>query len=158
MNLEDAANIAQLVGTFAVLVSLIFVIVQIRHAAREVLATAQQAQANAHADYLMRLATDPVLEKFLANSLGGERQLSPVEIAQQGFYLNAVFLQFQAAFHGARQLDEADRRSWVQLERALARWMRSPVVQTWWQNDRELFADDFRAAIEAIEPVVPPNP
>jgi hypothetical protein len=157
VSLQDAANLAQVISAVAVVVSLLFLAMQVRRAGRDVLVSAQQAQATAHAQYMMALATDPVLTQLLAKSLT-QAPLTPLEQAQASFYFNAVFVQFQATWHSACQLGARDRENWRHMERALARWARDPYARAWWAADRELFAEDFRGLFDKMMAEAGPPP
>jgi len=148
LSLQDYADIAQVVSSLAVIVSLIVVAIELRQTWREMFSSTQQAQSDAHSGYLVALATSPELVPVVAKSTRGD-PLSELEQIQASLFLNAVFTQFQAGFHSAQLLGRRSLRGWEHQERALGRWLMTPMVRDWWRRDRALFADDFQGLVDA---------
>jgi hypothetical protein len=147
MTLEDMANFAQVIGAATVVASLVFLAIEVRQAGREMLASTQQAQANAHAEYLLALASQPRVAEMIDRSVKTMPSMTP-EAAREGLFLSAVFTQFEASFHTAKSLRARGAGGYRHIERALGRWAGWPRVREWWARDREVFADDFQALVD----------
>ena len=131
----------------AVVASLVFLAIEVRQAGREMLASTQQAQANAHAEYLLALASQPLLAEMLDRSVKTIPSMT-AETAREGLFLSAVFTQFEASFHSAQSLKTRGAGGSRHIERALGRWASWPRVRDWWARDRDVFADDFQALVD----------
>ncbi|MCC7266321.1 MAG: hypothetical protein IT546_03160 [Caulobacteraceae bacterium] len=146
MTLQDASDIAQVISAVAVVVSLIYVALEIRHNSYELRISTQQAQADAATGYLIPLGLDPMLEQIVGRFAGGA--MTPVDDLRMSLICNGVFAQFQAGWEAARMEQRVLRPWWTYQERALISWVRSPLVQLWWSRDRLLFADGFRDLVD----------
>jgi hypothetical protein len=140
MTLQDASNIAQVISAIAVVVTLVYVGLEIRHNSAELRISTQQAQADAATGYLMPLGLDPMLGEILGRA---GQPAAAIDDLRLTLILNGVFAQFQAGWEAARTSGRSLKPWRLYQERALASWLGSPLVQVWWARDRGLFADEF---------------
>ena len=61
MNWEEIGAIGQLLGTIAVLVTLVYLSIQVRHAREQAMRSAERARCDAAREYFLALATQPEL-------------------------------------------------------------------------------------------------
>ncbi|HYD45659.1 MAG TPA: hypothetical protein VEA79_10405 [Phenylobacterium sp.] len=156
MTLQDASNIAQVISAVAVVVSLIYVGLEIRYNSDEMRISTQQAQADAATGYLLPLGLDPMLGQIVERQMAG--QVNPIDELRLTFIFNAVFAQFQAGWEAACTKGRSLRPWWTYQEKAMTAWLRSPPVQAWWSRDRDYFADGFRALVDGKLAAILANP
>ena len=147
MSLNDLANIGQVIGAIAVVISLIYVALQIRqntHAVRS--ATAQTVHEH-FANWYHLVAADAELAKIAANGLRDYESLSETEKVR----FIALFMAFlsygQNAFLKWRQglLEPA---LWIGWEQVLMNLIGAPGGKGLWKEPAYLFGDEFRRHVE----------
>ncbi len=146
MDIMELGAVGELVGGVAVVGSLLYVGLQVRQSRKEVETSNNQAQADAHAAYLIAISADPALshafrklfrEKNEREPLTGEEEERLVPI------LHAAFTQFQMAFYGHEE--GFIRQDWRDhLAGALAGWLDAPFVQRWWAEQGDFYGPAFR--------------
>ncbi len=147
MTLQDASNIASVISAVAVVISLIYVGIEIRHNSRVVQLATQQTQADSTTNYLIPIALDPVFGDIAGRALAGET-LTPLDHLRLGLMMNGVFAQFQAGYEAVQSNPKALRSWWAYREESLASWLLNPIFQAWWRSDRHLFSDGFAALVD----------
>ena len=105
MSLGQLVNIVEFLGGVAVVVTLIYLAVQVRQSRREVETANNQAQADAHARYLTAVATDPELSHAFAKVLWTDEQASLTSEEEERMLplLHAAFTQFEIGFYNYDQ-------------------------------------------------------
>src|SRR3569832_1020856 len=92
MSLSDLASIASLVSTFAVLISLIYLALQVRQAEKNQQAAIRQGSATRAVDIFLA-AGDPAPGQALPKGTAGAADITPVEFGQ----FNAIYGAFLAS-------------------------------------------------------------
>jgi len=108
LGLSEWANIAEVIGALAVVVSLLYVGVQVRHNTNEVRASnRQQLIGRAHTSAIA-LTGNPEMAALMAKARAGD-PLTPAEFIQHGFLVRAVLYDVQEAYVLNREgrLDDA---------------------------------------------------
>src|SRR5881296_316469 len=97
MSLSDLASIGSLVSGVAVLISLIYLTLQVRQAGRSQRALMQQGRANRVADTCLRIA-EPGLSRVFNKAMSGDDNLTPEELEQFMNICRAGFLSGEDSF------------------------------------------------------------
>ena len=149
MSIEYWAAIAEIVGAVAVIITLIYLSIQVKHNTK-----AMQGQAisdvtrNVHEQVNMVLQGQDVaatLKKFAS-----EKALDPDDAILIDFLLTAVFVARQNEYFQWKQglLDESVFRS---LHHVINTLLESPNGQFWWQHEgRRLVAPEFVEFVDEI--------
>ncbi len=147
MSLSDLASVGSFVSGVAVLISLIYLALQVRQAEKNQRALIQQGRAARLVDIQLRLA-DPDLAAVYSRAMRGE-ELSAVEVVQFGHATRAIMVGLEDAFfqHRERLLTGPAFESVTQ---SLRTTMASPGRRAMWKLQRGLFEKDFQAYIDAI--------
>ena len=103
MNWEIIAAVAELIGAFAVVASLVYLGLQTRNSVMEDRARTMHDMASQFTAWQMATATDPEMTKIWVNGIGDYNSLNEIEKAQFVFLAGSlgriqenIFLQFQA--------------------------------------------------------------
>ena len=112
MNWEAISAIGEIVGAIAVVVTLVYLTVQVRSATAATQAATVQAAAALDQDFLLALGSDPALAQLWVNYLSAPHTL-PVENALQGHFLMASLLRRLENIHLQKQLDTLSRDGWL---------------------------------------------
>jgi hypothetical protein len=158
MSLSDLANIGSLINGVAVLASLVYLSLQVRHAQRTQQAAMHQARVERVTNVSLKFA-ESELARVLAKAAAGATDFSSDEVLQlfyvvriQVLALDDAFWQFEAGF-----LDAASRDTTVLTMR---RMMANPVLRAAWHLVSPQIAPEIRARLEKVveeTPMVAPT-
>jgi len=155
MSLSDLASLGSFVSGVAVLISLIYLALQVRQAEKNQQSLMQQGQATRVCDMLLRYA-EPELARIYGKGMAGE-DLTEVELVQFSSVLRAQLIARQDTFlqHERRLTPEP---AFYTLRLTTQDAMRAPGARAMWRNVRHMYGPSFRAFIdEAIQgPASPP--
>src|SRR6476646_3518609 len=153
------ADIATLASSVAVLVSLLFLAVQVRQSNRNQRSLMQQGRTTRNVDLLFRLA-DPKLSKLWARIATGE-SLEDAEYYMLYGYMASVFWSYEDSFFQFRS-GMLDAHSWASDIATLKRLLSNPAYRAVWTAVRSALGDEYRSfldglVVEARHNPPPPN-
>ena len=158
MTLHDLADLGSLVNGLAILASLVFLGVQVRHGLRVQKAAMHQARVERVTNVSLTLVQPPISE-VLAKAASGAADFSAGEVMQlfhivriQVLALDDAFWQADAGFLDAQSLETTVL--------TMKRLMANPVWRTAWHLVRPQVAPVLRTRIEQIvkeTPLAPPK-
>jgi hypothetical protein len=154
MSLQFWSLISDIVATTAVVISLLFLAVQIRLYTKQARLDSMDVVTSRRSDFVMQLATDRELAKIVWSGFAGTPRLPPHEWARFGLYLYVVMLEYERMYTKYRQgsLDQAVLEAW---EHGFTWWLKHPGVRSWWKSDHPGFTPAFSAYMDAaLEKVV----
>lgn len=142
MTLADVADISGAVGSIAVVISLIYLAIQIRQNTKMMRASAHHAANHLAVDINLALGTDPHAAEVLM--LGSK---DPTALtAEQGLMFH---LMMRSIFSGAEdfyiQTREGllDRGMWESRKYSMHQYLTRPGIAAWWRENQALFSKDF---------------
>lgn len=156
LTLSEMANIAEVIGAVAVVLSLLYVGYQVRENTSEIRATnRQQLLGRAHTA-TQNMAASPELAAVLTKAFGGAA-LSPVEETQFGYVVRGLLYDIQEAYllHREGRLDE---QYWHTRAALMSFYMAVESAKDVYRRDRDLgvlHADFVRWADAAVQDGVP---
>ena len=147
MSLTDLASLGSLLSSVAVLVSLIFLGLQIRQANRNQRSLMQQGRSARNVDLLCHL-TDPKLSEILLRVSAGETLPDADYYALYG-YMAAVIWSYEDNFFQFRS-GTLDAKSWASDRLTLKRLLGNPAYRAVWRAVREGIGEDYRTFLDGI--------
>lgn len=149
MSLSDLASLGSFVSGFAVLVSLVYLALQVRQAERNQRGLMQQVAVGRAMDLNLTLARDPVLTPLVLKMNSFSTEPTADELLRYISLARATFLNGEDVFRQFkhRLMHEDAYRSW---EGAAKDILRSPGFRTAWQRTRASFGQDYVTHIEAL--------
>lgn len=153
MTLQDGANLGQVLGAIAVVVSLIYLAQQIRQNSRLLRASALEAQAHTGVAMLQTLAQDRASAAVFARGLRDIAALDEAERTQFTSMISLAFLGFQTSWY-LQQDGLTNPDMWERQQRIVLFYLEQPGVRQWWHafaRDRVLSAGFVRFVEEQIE-------
>jgi hypothetical protein len=147
MSLNDLANIGQVIGAIAVVISLIYVAYQIRQNTNAVRSATAQAVHEHFSNWYNLVAADTELSRIAANGLRDYTSLSE----QERVRFIATYMSFvsysQNAFLKWREglLKPA---LWLGWEQVMMNLFGAPGGKAFWKERSYLFGEEFRRYIE----------
>jgi hypothetical protein len=147
MTLDDLANIGQVIGAIAVVISLFYVAHQIRQNTNAVRSATAQAVHEHFANWYHLVAADDELAKIVANGLRDYASLSE----HQRVRFVAAFMAFlsysQNAFLKWREGLFASPL-WLGWEQVMMNLFGAPGGKAFWKDRAYMFGDEFRRYVE----------
>jgi hypothetical protein len=111
MNWEAISAVGEIVSAIAVVVTLVYLAVEVRRGTAATRAATVQAMAALDQDFLLTLGSDPVVAQIWATYLSEPHRLS-VEQARQGHFLMGSLLRRLENIHLQKQLDTLSPEGW----------------------------------------------
>lgn len=151
MTLTDLASVGSLVSSFAVLVSLVYLNLQVRQTERNQQAAIRQNRSLRLSDQSLRL-TDGSVAQAVSKGLAGEPELSSTELMQFSYFARARFFGAEDDFYQHREglLNEGDFTNYIRSVRQAM--MSAPGLRLAWTMHRDAFGTDFAAFFDDILP------
>jgi hypothetical protein len=147
MNLNDLANLGQIIGAVAVVISLFYVASQIRQNTNAVRSATAQTVHEHFAKWYHLVAADDELAKIVANGLRDYGSLSE----HQRVRFIAAFMAFlsysQNAFLKWRE-GLLESPLWLGWELVIMNLVCAPGGKAFWKDRAYMFGDEFRRYIE----------
>lgn len=154
MTLSDLANIGSLASAIAVLVSLIYLSVQIRQTEKNQRAMIDQGVATRTTE-IVRWSTEPHVAALRTRVLAGETDFTALEIVQLLFILRVTVISVQDSHrqHGAGLSDQITLESAVGGTRPL---LAQPVFRALWVRMRGDYSAHTARLIDQVIAETPP--
>ncbi len=147
MNLNDLANLGQIIGAVAVVVSLIYVALQIRQNTNAIRSAAAQAVHEHFASWYRLVAADPDLSQIVVNGLRDYSSLSEMQRARFIATLHGVCLLLtECVSQMAREIARpATVDGWNLV---IMNLVCAPGSKVFWKDRGYMFAEEFRHYVE----------
>lgn len=147
MSLEDIYFLSQIVAAVALVVSLIFVGVQIRHNTMSTQTARHQSIVQAIADWSREVAMNTEISALLGRGSTHFEQLEPVQRLQFSLLHVALFRNYENIFyqHTQQAIDDHVWEGWSYRMRAT---FALPGVRAWWEPQRDSYSESFRDFLE----------
>jgi hypothetical protein len=157
MSLNDLANLGQIIGALAVVISLIYVALQIRQNTAAIRSAAAQTVHEHFANWYHLIAADAELAQIAANGLRDYSSLSEQERVRFIATLMSFLSYSQNAFLKWREglLKPA---LWLGWEQVMMNLFGAPGGKALWKERSYLFGEEFRRYIEDDLMMRPPHP
>jgi hypothetical protein len=143
MTLSDLGNVGEFIASIAVVVSLVYLGIQIRQNTRIVKAATHHSSSRAWSELEIGLGSDPEVARILLKGGRSYAELNLEERFRYSLLMRAIihlheddFVQSQEGLIDANLL-ERQRRS---LAKALA----EPAARAWWAENAALFSEAFQ--------------
>ena len=152
MNWEAISAVSQLVGSLAVVLSVLYLAVQVHRSTRVAGVAAQDAAATA-----LRDVTKPFMENAELGEVWriGLEKLDTLSPGDQARFFNATY-QFLKAFetiHFHYAYGLLDQQLWEGWRELLRHYAAAPGIAHYWKLRDYLFSERFRKFVNALEPL-----
>src|SRR5215472_10874351 len=156
MTLSDLASLGTFVSGLAVVVTLVFLLLQMRQANRYQQASMQLGRAARSQNSSLR-NTDPEIVRVTVKAAKCDESMTEVETR---LYLNSLAADFQGLEDSFLQNRAGllERASMETDERLLRVFFTNPAIRAMWQLLSLSFSEEFRAYVDSIMGEVAPLP
>jgi hypothetical protein len=148
MSIQELGAIGEMIGGVAVLITLIYLAIQVRQASVTTHRQMYGQAAEAISSFWMELAADPQLyDAYLAMLRPDHQPDSPV--ARRGYLIFDAYLSLLESFylHNREYGEQLSQERW---QRVLERLIDTPGGRAYWERRREYFHVDFAAYVEKL--------
>ena len=147
MTLQDLGSIGELLGGVAVVVSLIYLALQIRQNTETVRASTFQQAAASSSALAEQLSLDPELTRIFTSGVNELASLSEEDLPRFTFMGISFYRQLGNLHHQSRKglINEED---WEGIRESYLRTISRPGMETWWQENSYRFNRHFRSFID----------
>lgn len=164
MTLEDIYFISQIIGSVALIGSLLFVGTQIWQSRIQFLRAEGNAAQTQFSAFRALIVNDPAIAKLWLDGLANPNALDPPDRFRHTMLLSEFFW---AAFHNFDRRRSGVKRAHSWQPAGFDRMLVSPGGQKYWTQMRSSFGPEFQKAVDAIQsaaaskqssPATPPAP
>ena len=147
ITLQDLGNLGEILAAVGVVVSVLYLAIQVRQSTRSVRASTYQAFSESFRDFRALLVGDERLGTVWGKGLRSRSELSSSEQGQFDALLMNFLRGVEVSFYQESQglLDAAFYEGW--LDEAVEIW-RQPGSREWWSANSRFFNPEFRVVWE----------
>jgi hypothetical protein len=141
VSLSDLASLGSFVSAVAVLVSLVYLSIQVRQAEKNQRSLMQQGRADRASSSALRMAEKDMISVY-ANGLAGDENFSAEDVQRFLVIARAMIVSAEDAFlhHKMGQMDDG---SWRGVQSALRAWAASPGLRAAWRLTSNMYSAEF---------------
>jgi hypothetical protein len=149
MSLEQLGVIAEIIGAIAIVVTLVYLSIQIKDSARASRSSAVTDATTAMQAFYQELGSNPKTAKLFLDGLTKPESMSQEKQFQYLMMMHSCFLGFQRSFFLARQgtLDIALRDS---IGTAMHAVNHLPGIHLYWRQRKAYFQPEFVEWVESL--------
>jgi len=148
VSLEDLANLGEAIGGFAVLVTLVYLALQIRQNTRAVRAATYQQVVDATSDWSATLCQhDDLLLVWTRGTRDGIDSLGEFERTKFSFALLTLLRRVEN-IHYQELSGTLEPEAWSGIRNSLQRMFKTPGTQNWWRENAFRFTPVFQNYVE----------
>ena len=147
--LEDLGNIGEFVGGIGVVVTLIYLAIQIRQNTAAVRTAAGMDTARQVAAWVDRMVVDPELGRLYNLAAEDPESLEPEEASRFMIFIAEIFFIYEGQYQMYRQQHITDDM-WIPKRDILLGYLKNSLIETWWINRGSPFSESFRTYIDAL--------
>ena len=150
MDLEQIYFIAEITAALAVIISIIYLGVQIRNTRIQNKKEMHLDISKFRSDLTFKLASDKELSYIVAQGLSGKEEMNPNEYFRFSNFAFSYFIAYEIAFQRNKSKD-IDSDVANGLNESLNWWLSFPGVHIFWKNNLEFgFSKEFKEYINQI--------
>jgi hypothetical protein len=147
VNWATVGAIAELLGAIAVIVTLVYLAIQIRQNSSVVRTSNYWQLTGQMGEFSNQLAADPELLAIYQNGLRSYADLSGLDRGRFHMLLSTLFTKFQVMVQLQRR-GQLDRELYEEQFAGFAILLESPGIREWWAEEGRWFAAPFRSYID----------
>jgi len=155
MSIQDWGSVGEVIGAIGVIITLVYLAVQIRQNTRQIRNEGHQAITDAYSETLGQLLADESLFESIVRGCQDWTSISALQQSQCHIFFHQHLLHFRIAFqlHDKGAIDEDVYRS---IEDGHIRFMSNPGNRVWWNMVGQSLVEEklvqrINAKLSAVE-------
>lgn len=149
MKLSEAANLAEIVSAVGLIISLVYVGVQVTDNTAAMLSETASNASTEFIDWYTHLSSDSELMDVWLRGVTAPETLDEQESLRFVFLLHIIMLQFQNNFYLVEE-GTMDEKMLSAVNNTLATIRGTPGFEMYWSLRRELFYPEYQAFVEHL--------
>ncbi len=149
MPLDQLANIAEISAAALLIVSLMYVGLQVRQNTTATQAATGQSFLTTMNGYVGLINSSPTLADILHRGANGLSNLKNGEMIQFGAFVDQSFANFET-FYFQWKAGVLDARLWSIQRHAIGALMMQPGQRQWWETRRDWYDEEFQEYVNQI--------
>jgi hypothetical protein len=147
--LRDVASVAEIIGAVAIVVSLIYVGIQVNDSTRAVRSATASDTSSAISAWYAQVGSDTEATRILLHTMNDPESVTREEALQFVYMIHGLMTQYQIAYYLSEEqtLDVQLRQS---LVNTITGVREQPGFLMYWQQRRDLFDPDFREFMDDL--------
>ena len=147
MTLDQLANIGEIIGSIAVIISIVYLAIQIRTNTEAERTLTYQAVVSDFGALNNTMASTPELSHLFVEAMEDYHQLSSDEKARISQLFFQCFRYFENMFYQHRK-GYLDEEVWIGWKRMMLTYYSRPGFQTWWEHRKDVYSEPFGLFLE----------
>ena len=147
LKLSDIGNIAEAIAAVGVILSLVYVAVQIRQNTQAIRASSYQSLAEGIAEFQTILVENEDFARIYVQALEDPGKLNPEERLRFDTYVGNFFMKVDVAVDLYKR-GMIDDKAMIPYTRYVMYMFEQPYLREWWKVGKEFFSDDLRSYID----------
>ena len=147
MTLDQVASIGEIISGFAVIISLVYLAVQIRTNTEAERSSTYQSIVSDFGAMNNTMASTPELSHMFVQAMENYHQLSSDQKARISQIFFQCFRYFENMFYQHKK-GYLDEEVWIGWKRLMLTYYGRPGFQTWWEHRREVYSEPFAIFLE----------
>jgi hypothetical protein len=143
MNLQEIANIAEVISSIGVVVSLIYVGVQVRQNTRAQKAATYHGLTSNTVAILSPMLAEPGITEFIVRMQANPEAATPAEKLRFHAFLLIGFRHWDNLYFQYRT-GALDEQMWLSYDRTMSKWMDNEAWRAWFRANASSFSPDLR--------------
>jgi hypothetical protein len=147
--LAEVASVAEVIGAIAIVISLIYVGIQVNDSTRAVRSATANETSAAISSWYTQVGGNPQATRVFLYGIANPDSLSREETAQFIYLLHGLQLEYQAAYWLSQE-QTLDVELQESLTNTITGVRAQPGFQMYWGQRRELFEPGYRAYVDDL--------
>ena len=142
MTLDQFGSIGEMIGGFGVVISIVYLAIQIRKNTEAERTSTYQAVVSDFGAMNNTMAASPELSHLFVRAMENYHQLDPNQKARISQVFFQCFRFFENMFYQHRK-GYLDEEVWTGWKRLMLTYYSRPGFQTWWEHRRDVYSESF---------------
>jgi len=151
MTLDQLASIGEIVSGVAVIISLVYLAIQIRTNTEAERSATYQSIVSDFGALNNTMASTPELSHLFVEAMENYLQLTSDQKARISQLFFQCFRYFENMFYQHKK-GYLDEEVWIGWKRLMLTYYSRPGFKTWWSHRREVFSEPFANFLETEKP------
>lgn len=150
MNWEAVSALGQIVGAIAVVVSVIYLALQVRSNARQTRLASMRTMSDAFNGFLQGLAGNPQMGDLWYRGVTDYKSIQGGDLPRFNALIDHLFRIYEDMYYQKLE-GHLDPRVWRGFEAPMRDIIAYPGIQAWWRSRSHWFSEEFGAFVNELE-------
>ena len=150
MNWEAISALGQIIGAIAVVISVIYLALQVRSNARQTRLASMRSMSDAFNGFLQGLAGNPQMGDLWYRGVTDYESIQGGDLPRFNALIDHLFRIYEDMFYQKLE-GHLDPRVWRGFEAPMRDIIAYPGIQAWWRSRSHWFSEEFANFVNELE-------